>query len=221
MNIRQMIQENNKLQEAMTPSNLAYYTDMVVYIRTTRGQIARGEALLLDIAKQLLEAQAEGKTAEEVFGEDPEAYCRKLAQQLPERKSMSRLQYQLMIPWIALTWFFLIHALIGFVTLWIGGPLERARQIPISTLILLAAGASVLINLVMNGLTKSSAQTDPKTKPTVHVRGIAIYAVIAIVIIAIGFWLDQWLPVLSLHPGTSLLLFLIGLLGTRLLFRRT
>ena len=33
MNTKQMIKENNRLQDAMKPNNLSYYQDMVVYIR--------------------------------------------------------------------------------------------------------------------------------------------------------------------------------------------
>ncbi|GAE09666.1 hypothetical protein [Paenibacillus sp. JCM 10914] len=76
MNTKQMIKQNNKLQDEMTPSNLDYYQDMVVYIRSSAIQEAKGEELLLELAEHLLEAQAKGKTAQEVFGDDPKATVR-------------------------------------------------------------------------------------------------------------------------------------------------
>lgn len=221
MKIRQMIKENNKLQEAMTPSNLKYYTEMVVYIRTSPVQEAKGEELLLEVAQGLLEAQAQGKSAEDVFGEDPEAYGQELIEQLPKMKGMHHLQYQIMIPWVALTWFFLVHAVIGFVAMWMGGPVERITRIPISTLILVAAISSILINLVMNGLKKESSQTDDDTKANVNIRGIAMYVAITVPITMGGIWLGQWLPVLVIHPGISLGIFGIGFIGTKLLFTRS
>ena len=60
MNTKQMIKENNRLQDAMKPNNLSYYQDMVVYIRSSSVQEQKAR-LLLEIAQHLLDAQSKAK----------------------------------------------------------------------------------------------------------------------------------------------------------------
>lgn len=219
MNIKQMIKENNRLQDAMTPDNLSYYQDMVVYIRSSDVQELQGEELLLDMARSLLDAQGTGKTAKDVFGEDPEFYCKEQIERLPRIKGLSRLQYHLMIPWIALTWFFFVQAIVGFVTMWTGGPVERMSQVRISTLVIVAGGAYVLIHALMRWM-KNDTSKPAEGERKIHARNIGIYVAITVVILIAGVWLGRLLPVLIIAPWVSLLLFLLGLAGTKLLFSR-
>ncbi|OOC58820.1 DUF1129 family protein [Paenibacillus ihbetae] len=217
MNIKQMIKENNRLQDAMTPGNLSYYQDMVVYIRSSSVNEAKGEELLLEIGQHLLDAQAKGKTAEEVFGSDPEAYCKDLVEQLPPMKGLNKLQLHVMIPWIALTWFFFVQAIAGFIVTWTGGPVERMTQVRVSTLVLLAGGSYVLIQLVMKWMKNGTFQPEEEQRK-INIRHMGIYVVIAVVILVGGVWLGRLLPVLHIQPWVSLVIFVIGLLGTKLLF---
>ncbi|MFB4321144.1 DUF1129 family protein [Priestia sp. BR_2] len=217
MNTKQMIKENNRLQDAMKPNNLSYYQDMVVYIRSSSVQEQKGEELLLEIAQHLLDAQAKGKSAEEVFGSDPESYCKELVDQLPKMKGLSSLQFHLMIPWVALTWFFFVQALVGFITMWAGGPVERMTQVRISTLILIAVGSYVLIHALLRWM-KNDAFKPEEDKRKVNARNIGIYVAITVLILVAGVWLGRLLPVLTVAPWISLVIFLIGIAGTKLLF---
>lgn len=219
MKIKQMIRENNRMQEQMTPSNLKYYEDMVVYIRTSPVNEARGEELLLEMAQHLLDAQNKGKSAEEVFGNDPEAYCVELVENLPKLKGLSQLQLSLMIPWIALTWFFFAHALVGFVTMIANGNVEQMSQVRISTLILVAAGSYILIKLIMDMMNKDAFQPE-ESKRKINLRNMGIYIFIAIVIVVAGVWLSRFLPVLVIEPWMSLIIFVLGFIGSKVLFSR-
>lgn len=219
MNIRQMIKENNRLQESMTPDNLSYYQDMVVYIRSSAVQEQQSEELLLDMAKRLLDAQEKGKNAKDVFGNDLESYCKEQIERLPKRKGLSGLQYHLMIPWIALTWFFFVQAIVGFVTMWAGGPVERMSQVRISTLIVIAGGAYVLIHALMRWM-KNDTFKPAEGERKINARNMGIYVAITVLILVAGVWIGRLLPVLIIAPWVSLLIFLIGLVGTKLLFSR-
>lgn len=219
MKKQQMIRENNRLQEQMTPSNLKYYEDMVIYIRTSPVNEMRGEELLLEIGQHLLEAQRNGKSAEELFGSEPVAYCEELVQNLPKQTGLSQLQYIIMIPWVALTWFFFAQALIGFVTQWTGGSVEKVSQVRVSTLVLIAAGAYILIKLIMNFMNRETFKPE-ENKRKINIRGMGIYTAVAVVILMIGVWLGRALPVLVIPPWGSLVIFIIGLIGTKLLFFR-
>ncbi|KKO55080.1 DUF1129 family protein [Paenibacillus sp. DMB20] len=219
MTIKQMIRENNRLQEQMTPANLKYYEDMVIYIRTSSVNEAKGEELLLEMAQHLLEAQRTGKTAEEVFGSDPIAYCAELVDELPKLKGLSRLQFNLMIPWVALTWFFFAQAIVGFVALWTGGSVEKMSQVRISTLLLIAAGSYVLIRAIM-GLMKLESFQPEDAKRKISLRGLGIYVLVVVAILVGGVWLGRALPVLVVPPWGSLVIFIIGLVGTKVFFSR-
>lgn len=219
MKIKQMIRENNRLQEQMTPANLKYYEDMVVYIRTSPVNQVRGEELLLELGQHLLDAQSKGKRAEDIFGSDPAAYCAELVENLPKLKGISQMQVHLMIPWVALTWFFFAQALIGFITVWTGGSVENVSQVRISTLILIAGGSYILIKLIMNRINREAFQPEENTRK-IHLRGIGIYTAVVVVILVAGVWLGRALPVLVIPPWLSLVLFIAGLIGTKVLFSR-
>lgn len=219
MNIKQMIRENNLLQEQMTPVNLKYYQDMVVYIRSSSVDQMRGEELLLEVGQNLLQAQSKGKRAEDIFGKDPIVYCEKHMQDLPKHKGLSRLQFNLMIPWVALTWFFFAQALIGFITDWSGGSVEKVSQIRISTLLLIAGGSYILIKLMMNLINRESFKPEESSRK-INIRGMGIYIAIVVIILVVGVWIGRALPVLVIPPWASLVLFLVGMAGTKWLFPR-
>ncbi|GEN85883.1 DUF1129 family protein [Oceanobacillus sojae] len=90
MNVKQMIEENNQKREQLTVDNEKYYSDLMLYIRTN-WQVSEQhtEELLLELLNHLLEGQQEGKTAIDIFGEEPKEYADQLIEQLPEEEKRS------------------------------------------------------------------------------------------------------------------------------------
>ncbi|MEB2639149.1 DUF1129 family protein [Bacillus sp. DAG6] len=78
MTEKEMVQLNNKKRKLLTPENEAAYGDMLIYLRLTSVPQKQMEELLLEILDHLLEAQEDGKTAHDIFGEDLKAYCDEL-----------------------------------------------------------------------------------------------------------------------------------------------
>lgn len=78
MTEKEMVQLNNKKRMLLTPKNEAAYGEMLIYLRLTSVPQKQMEELLLEILDHLLEAQADGKTAHDIFGEDLKAYCDEL-----------------------------------------------------------------------------------------------------------------------------------------------
>src|SRR5699024_6845011 len=68
------------------------------------------EELVMELLDHLLEAQEAGKSAEEVFGDDPKAYCNEMIAQLPKEKGKKKINYVI----------FLITQLIGFMAIGAG-----------------------------------------------------------------------------------------------------
>lgn len=87
MKAKQLIEENNRKREQLTPENEKYYSDMMIYIRlqlTLSEQ--QSEEVLMEMLDHLLDGQNEGKTARDIFGDDPKQYADEIIQNLPKEK---------------------------------------------------------------------------------------------------------------------------------------
>ncbi|MGG3889622.1 DUF1129 family protein [Metabacillus fastidiosus] len=90
MNAKELIQLNNKKRKLLTKENEEYYGNMLVYIRTSIAiSEQQSEELLMELLDHIIEAQKEGKRAEEVFGGNPSAYCDEMIKQLPNEPGKS------------------------------------------------------------------------------------------------------------------------------------
>ena len=78
LTVEEMVALNNERRKQLNGENLKYYEDMLVYLRLSRIPQRRAEELLLEMLDHLLQAQREGRTARDVFGDDPESYCREV-----------------------------------------------------------------------------------------------------------------------------------------------
>jgi uncharacterized membrane-anchored protein len=83
MKVDTMISINNKRRAGLSQENEHYFSEMMLFIRSSHVSQQKSEELLLEILDHLLEAQREGKTAKDVFGDDPIAYCEELVSSLP------------------------------------------------------------------------------------------------------------------------------------------
>ncbi|MBM4761749.1 DUF1129 family protein [Bacillus sp. B15-48] len=87
MNTKKLIEENNRKREMLTPENEAYYSDLLIYIRlkfTLSEQ--RSEEVLMELLDHLLDGQNEGKTAKDIFGDEPKDYADEMIEHLPKEK---------------------------------------------------------------------------------------------------------------------------------------
>lgn len=72
MDTKRLVKENNEKRKQLSKDHLNYYEDMLVYIRLASHKSEQEtEEILTELLDHLLEAQDEGKTAEQVFGENP------------------------------------------------------------------------------------------------------------------------------------------------------
>lgn len=91
VNVKELIKQNNEKRENLNEENKNYYTDLMLYIRTKLTLSEKqAEEVLMEMLDHLLEAQEEGKTASQVFGENPQAFADELIEQLPveEKRDM-------------------------------------------------------------------------------------------------------------------------------------
>ncbi|MEF2967806.1 DUF1129 family protein [Paenibacillus sp. M1] len=232
MYIHEMIQETKALREQMDPANEAYFGEMVMYIRSGASSLteAKGEEVLLGLAKQIVKNQSKGISAKQLFGPDAAAYCEQLADDIHMRKPRStkdKIKYYTMIPWVALTWVFFIYMITGFFSKWFGGELEYTL-ISSSTLLLIAVLSIVLVELVTRFLGQGSKKQEEESAETadaaaphkINLKSIATYVVVVVVVVAVGLLLGRIMPSFTVSPWDSLIIFLIGLAGQIFIFGR-
>jgi uncharacterized membrane-anchored protein len=85
MNAKKLIEENNQKRELLTPENEAYYSDLLIYIRlkfTLSEQ--QSEEVLMEMLDHLLDGQKTGKTAKDIFGDDPRGFADEIIEHLPK-----------------------------------------------------------------------------------------------------------------------------------------
>src|SRR5690625_4532216 len=97
MDAQALIKENNEKRKLLSKENLEWYEDMLVYIRLSFDKSEQEtEEVLSEILDHLLEAQEDGKTIEEVFGDDPKAYADEITGELPKIMTIKRFLFILM-----------------------------------------------------------------------------------------------------------------------------
>ncbi|MBE3569266.1 MAG: DUF1129 family protein [Bacillales bacterium] len=93
MTAKEMIQINNERRKQLNEENKKYYENMLVYLRLSSIPEKKTEELLLEMLDHLLIAQQEGRSAEDVFGMDPEAYCKEVVQSIGKQSLFSFKRY--------------------------------------------------------------------------------------------------------------------------------
>ncbi|MBY7144925.1 DUF1129 family protein [Virgibacillus sp. NKC19-3] len=97
MNAEELIQMNNEKRKQLSKENKEYYEEMLVYVRLSYDKSDQEtEEILAELLDHLLEAQAEGKTAEDVFGREPKKYTDEIIGELPKMVTKKRMQYFIM-----------------------------------------------------------------------------------------------------------------------------
>ncbi|SEN05503.1 Protein of unknown function [Mesobacillus persicus] len=87
MNAKKLIEENNRKRERLTPENEAYYSDLLIYIRLQFSlSEQKSEEVLMELLDHLLDGQQAGKTAKDIFGDDPRGFADEMIEHLPKEK---------------------------------------------------------------------------------------------------------------------------------------
>ncbi|SFG48961.1 DUF1129 family protein [Sporolactobacillus nakayamae] len=91
---KQLILENNEKRKLLTKENEDYYDNMLVYIRLNwKASEQQSEEILMELLDHLIEGQQDGKTAADIFGNDPKGYADELLGELPKETLKTRLPF--------------------------------------------------------------------------------------------------------------------------------
>jgi len=87
MNAKKLIEENNIKRESLNPENQAYYSDLLIYIRLKFSlSEQQSEEVLMEMLDHLLDGQNAGKTAKDIFGDDPRGFADEIIEQIPKEE---------------------------------------------------------------------------------------------------------------------------------------
>ena len=92
---KQLLEENNRRGEQLTPENQKILVDIVAYLRGSSASTYQQELVHRDILDMLQEGEARGQTAAQVIGEDYQAFCDEILTELPKRNMKQRIVYAL------------------------------------------------------------------------------------------------------------------------------
>lgn len=98
MGEKELIELNNEKRKRLSQENKKYYEDMLIYIRTSYNKSDQEmEKILVELLDHLIDAQAEGKTAKEVFGDNPKKYANEILGELPKEVTKKHIQFFFML----------------------------------------------------------------------------------------------------------------------------
>ena len=92
---KQLLEENNRRGEQLTPENQKILVDIVAYLRGSSASTYQQELVHRDILDMLQEGEARGQTAAQVIGEDYQTFCDEILAELPKRSMKQRIVYAL------------------------------------------------------------------------------------------------------------------------------
>ena len=198
---KQLLEENNRRGEQLTPENQKILVDIVAYLRGSSASTYQQELVHRDILDMLQEGEARGQTAPQVIGEDYQTFCDEILAELPRRSARERTIYGLSV--VSLSAAVLVVIWLGFslFTAVIQGPFTL--WLPVKLGQLLGGG---LIIAFSYGLVEYVCRTSFEDRSPTKVQVIGIF-VGMVLFFLICMLLRQTL--FSLHAGIAAVLAVI------------
>lgn len=198
---KQLLEENNRRGEQLTPENQKILVDIVAYLRGSSASTYQQELVHRDILDMLQEGEARGQTAPQVIGEDYQTFCDEILAELPRRSARERTIYGLSV--VSLSAAVLVVIWLGFslFTAVIQGPFTLWLPVKLGQLL-----GGALIIAFSYGLVEYVCRTSFEDRSPTKVQVIGIF-VGMVLFFLICMLLRQTL--FSLHAGIAAVLAVI------------
>lgn len=207
MNAKQLIEKNNKKRKLLTKENEKYYDDLLVYIRlhfTLSEQ--QTEEVLMEMLDHLIEGQKEGKTAKDIFGNDPLSYTDEIIEQLPKEDKRNIFQFVGGVIVNIISWVLIIRGIILLVFSQFTEVNNEINLLGVSV-VSLAIGIFVIGNIwYMLKVTKKSLFNEKISLKTNMLKVGLVAAVSMAIVLAVARFTPEIGPSFSFDWWLSLLL---------------
>lgn len=223
--------ELQAIKQQMNESHRALFEEVSRHLykaidESTRLTETRADHALLQLARQIIRLEAQGRPVEQLLQGSPAGYAEQLADDIKMRRprtGQEKLHYYFLIAWSAVTWVFFIYMFRGYLSLWFEGTAPR-YEVSTTLLLLIAALAVASIELMTRFLGTDSRNSKEETtrvpsRRKLSLKSFGMYMVFVILVSAAGLILDRLLPAFSVTPLQSLITFTVGLVGQIVLFR--
>lgn len=179
----ELIKQNNQKRALLTEENEKYYTNLLLYIRTklTLSE-QQSEEVLMEMLDHLSEGQQDGKTAQEIFGDDPKGYADEIISHLPHENKRESFLFVSEIAINLFGWFLIMRSIIIPI---IGSKASEEVYIISSLLLILlimvmtALGVKMIFGLISKRSFDENT-TDKKVMIKAGLYGAGGFSVIAI-----------------------------------------
>nr|WP_285859147.1 DUF1129 family protein [Paenibacillus sp. MER 99-2] len=222
----------------MTPDNVKLFNQISSIVRNTSADERTQEEWILSVGKEIVQAQKDGRSAQELYGSDLEAAVRsglgldeeedseaskhseapKTNDIQPQKQPRSPKWYA-MIAWASVSFILLIQGGAGLIIGWTDGDIEPFSHISLFSIIVAAVGGIALVEMLRRLAERPDDQgADRNAVPKINIRGIVIYLAVVVLVLFVGYPLRDSLPVFNLAPWVSLVIGIVGLALLRPLF---
>jgi DNA-binding ferritin-like protein (Dps family) len=145
MNPRKLSLHNREKRALLTEENKEIYERMLQYVRSANLTEHHLEEVLIDVLDHLLEAQEYGRTAHDVFGKDPQAYCDELIDVLPKQTFWQWLTSSLWIYAAILSFLFIGDSISSYVLNYLEAKEQAFIFNPLGIILILACTLIVVL----------------------------------------------------------------------------
>ena len=192
---KQLLEENNRRGEQLTPENQKILVDIVAYLRGSSASTYQQELVHRDI---LQEGEARGQTAAQVIGEDYLAFCAEILAELPRRSAGQQTVYGLSVVSLSAAVLAAIWLVFGLLEAAFQGPFTLWLPVRLGQLL-----GGVLIIAFAYGLVEYICRTSFEDRNPTRLQIIAVFVGIATMFL-LSYLLKQVL--FSLHAGIAVVL---------------
>lgn len=216
-----LIEMNNEKRALLSPSNLKEYERVLMYLRCEwRLQSEATEEVLNDLIDHLLEAQSQGVTTEEFFGEDTMQFAKELVDELPREHNRNIMMFLFTITLYPLAMILIFDGISNLITSFF----TEQKPMNIGGFVIGFVSSMIafylLLGKVLMDIQKETIDIDAKRK---NIGKFFVYWLCCCVIFAL-----YMLPLLFLKVGPQVIvpwyisigLGLIIFLGARVLFKK-
>ena len=165
LTVKELAKQNNNKRKSLTPENQEYYENMLVFIRMNALKNERAtEEVLMEMLDHLLEAQKEGKNAEDVFGKSPKELAEEIIDTLPKESFKVTFDFILEIGFTLFGWYLVIGGIIPLMS-------QENQTIHLGTVVLtsiLLIASVVALLFFIFGVLKKTAFEDKGKKNKVN-----------------------------------------------------
>ena len=234
--------QNRQMTELsqMTPDNVKLFNQISSIARNTTADERTQEEWILSAGKEIVQAQKDGRSAQELYGSDLEAAVRSglgldgeenseasehseapiTKDTQPQQQKQPRTpKWYAMIAWASVSFILLIQGGAGLIIGWTDGDIEPFSHISLFSIIVAAVGGIALVEMLRRLAERPDDQgADRNAVPKINLRGIVIYLAVVVLVLFVGYPLRDSLPVFNLAPWVSLVIGIVGLALLRPLF---